>query len=669
VKTRTLLSVMACVLCGAAQADNLALPAKLTNKATVLGPADPDYGRAVINSAVKPAGQGGVSAGLVIRTTQDMPVYRMWSGPDQKDDNGNTNRLGGWWSYDAPTGPVSAYRKNYEICKAWNELLWVETCTLKAGAVVAIGPGQSVSAETCGDPAGQEQYPADTRDWQTYVDKPWTRSAELQCPSQDSDYLANPNNIAVAVAPAELAKQAKANYQATRDYYAKLITGDEPRLAELNLLMTMLPKGGDIHHHYTGAIYVETYLDWVDQQSYCIDSTTFRINTTPGAASKTCLSAASIRADDNLYRQLLSLWSDKDFADHYAVEPPPDKQFFDTFGYFGPVDGTAPNDGLKLLKRRAIADQMQYLETMLQGAPFIDNPQLAAAIDALPPDANGPALEQALAPFADFVAQDPGAQATVNDYRARLKAYADGLDDDDFTVRFQTYVSRNSAPSKVFSGLCAAFAAAHDNPLIVGVNIVGPENGVVAMRDYTLHMRMFQFLKKRYPEVRLDLHAGELTLGMVPPEGLRNHIRQAVEIAGAERIGHGIDVSYETAPDTLLALLKSRQVAVEINLSSNAFILGVAGAAHPVTIYQRQGVPIVISTDDAGVSRSSIGGEYLMFTSRYKPSYDTLKQVVYNSIRYSFLSNGDKAIQIQRLDRRFSKFEADVARLARAAAP
>jgi adenosine deaminase/adenosine deaminase CECR1 len=72
----------------------------------------------------------------------------------------------------------------------------------------------------------------------------------------------------------------------------------------------------------------------------------------------------------------------------------------------------------------------------------------------------------------------------------------------------------------------------------------------------------------------------------------------------------------------------------------------------------------VIATDDAGVSRSNIAEEYLLFVTRYKPSYDMLKQVVYNSIRYSFLPPDDKKLQIKQLDRRFAEFESEVAKLA-----
>jgi hypothetical protein len=184
-------------------ADELSLPHQLEGKAQVLEASDPDYARAVIGSAVKPVGQGGVSAGLVVKITQDVPVYRMWNGPEKKDARGNTNRLGGWWSYDAPKGPVTKYRSNYEICQTWNDLKWVATCTLKAGAVAVIGPGQSVSAETCGDPTGKEHYAANAKHWQLYVDKPWTRGAELECPADTSDYAANPKHIAKQVKAAK----------------------------------------------------------------------------------------------------------------------------------------------------------------------------------------------------------------------------------------------------------------------------------------------------------------------------------------------------------------------------------------------------------------------------------------------------------------------------------
>ena len=197
------------------------------------------------------------------------------------------------------------------------------------------------------------------------------------------------------------------------------------------------------------------------------------------------------------------------------------------------------------------------------------------------------------------------------------------------------------------------------------MNIVGPENEHIAMRDYDLHMQMFKFFKKRNPDINLALHAGELALGMVPPEGLKNHINDAVAIAGAQRIGHGIDISHEKNADALLKTLKEKEIAVEVNLTSNEFILGVKNEAHPIQIYRRHGVPFVISSDDPGVSRNNLSGEYLLYASRYKPSYDELKNTAFNSIRYSFLGKAEKQAEMQALKQRFADFETRVAKMAK----
>lgn len=190
-----------------AQQAPLSMPTQLQGKAEVVGSTDADFAKADSPSAIKPEGQGGISQGLVVRLTADVPVYRMWSGPTKKDSRGNTNRLGQWWSYDAPNGTQAGYRTDYEICMGWNDLTWVATCTLKKGAVVVVGPGQSVSAATCGDATGKESYPANSTDWQVYVSKAWARMpGELECPPEAADYEADLNDISKKKAAAEPAK-------------------------------------------------------------------------------------------------------------------------------------------------------------------------------------------------------------------------------------------------------------------------------------------------------------------------------------------------------------------------------------------------------------------------------------------------------------------------------
>ncbi len=111
------------------------------------------------------------------------------------------------------------------------------------------------------------------------------------------------------------------------------------------------------------------------------------------------------------------------------------------------------------------------------------------------------------------------------------------------------------------------------------------------MTDYTLQMHMLDYLHSVYPQVHISLHAGELAPGMVPPEGLRFHIRQAVELGHAERIGHGVDVMYEGDAPALLKELAAKHIMIEINLTSNDGILGIKGADHPLPLYRKAGVP------------------------------------------------------------------------------
>jgi adenosine deaminase/adenosine deaminase CECR1 len=88
--------------------------------------------------------------------------------------------------------------------------------------------------------------------------------------------------------------------------------------------------------------------------------------------------------------------------------------------------------------------------------------------------------------------------------------------------------------------------------------------------------------------------------------------------------------------------------------------------AHPVLLYTRHGVPFVLSTDDAGVSRNNLSHEYMLYAARYQPDYDALKRLSYDSLRYSFLPEDVKRDEVARLDARFAEFEARIARLPRA---
>ena len=476
--------------------------------------------------------------------------------------------------------------------------------------------------------------------------------------------------LTLASAPA-LAKgpASTANEAATARHYASLIAG-EPKTSELTLFFTQMPKGGDLHHHYSGSVYAESYVDFLDMQGYCVDKRTYRIETNKDnvaaerakpAKERNCLSTAEVYADDYTYRELLQRWSNKDFSNHGAINPPPDRLFFQTFGFFGPVSNANFREGLQELKKRAILENVSYIETMFKMSPFVVNKEFDKQAWANVGDDK--AFDAQMGAWLAVLEQDAGFRKQTEDFVTKIHEAAEGIDDERFTMRYQTYVLRLLDPSQVFSSMVSGFKSAQMSDKIVGVNIVGQESTMVSMRDYTLHMKMFRFLKSRYPGVKVAMHAGELALGDVPPESLKFHIDQALVMAGADRIGHGIDLAHESNAPAILAKMRKDDIPVEINLTSNAFISGIEGANHPVTIYRKYGVPYVISTDDAGVTRHTLSNEYVLFASRYKPDYAEMKRTSYNSITYAFLPAAEKARLKRQLDERFARFEADVARM------
>ena len=474
--------------------------------------------------------------------------------------------------------------------------------------------------------------------------------------------------LAIGAAPASAKTPSGASNEATTArHYAALIAG-EPKLAELTLFFTQMPKGGDLHHHYSGAIYAETYVDFVDKQGLCVNKKTYRIETDKKVieqerakppVERTCLSGAEVMADEDTWRELVQRWSNKDFDNHFSIQPAPDRRFFQTFGYFGPVANGNLREGLQEIKTRAIAENVGYIETMFLLSPFVPNGDFDT--QAWKNVNDDRALEAQLRAMLAQLDKDPSFNKTVDEFVASIVQASNGIDDERFTMRYQNYVLRLLPPSMVFSSMVSSFKAAQKNERIVGVNIVGQESMPVSMRDYTLHMKMFRFMKSMYPDVKVAMHAGELALGDVPPEGLKFHIDQALDLAGAHRIGHGLDLAHEADAPAIMQMMREKDIPVEINLTSNAFISGVQGANHPINLYRKFGVPYVISTDDAGVTRHTLSHEYVQFASQFKPSYAEVKKASYASIRYAFLPVAQKQRLTRQLDERFKQFEAAIA--------
>jgi len=313
----------------------------------------------------------------------------------------------------------------------------------------------------------------------------------------------------------------------------------------------------------------------------------------------------------------------------------PHDHFFNVFGKVGPWKEEHHGEFLAEITERAAQQNESYLELMAM------NLRAASTVG----DRAG--FDENFDQTRDKLTAN-GLDAAVQAMRTRLQGFeaerrkALHCDQDAksaaclVVVRYLLEVLRESPPQQAFAQIMAGFRLASMEPLAVGINLVQPEDGILSMRDYSLQMRMVAYARTQYPKVHVALHAGELTAGLVPPEGLRFHVREAVDIAKAERIGHGVDVLYETDSRALLQRMKQAHVMVEINLTSNDQILGVRGPDHPFNAYRRAGVPMALSTDDEGVARSHLTAEYLRAVLTYKLTYAELKEMVRNSLRYAF---------------------------------
>jgi adenosine deaminase/adenosine deaminase CECR1 len=226
---------------------------------------------------------------------------------------------------------------------------------------------------------------------------------------------------------------------------------------------------------------------------------------------------------------------------------------------------------------------------------------------------------------------------------------------------YQTYCNRNSEPLNVFAQLYISFNACAQDPLLVGVNVVSAENGEISLRDYWGHMEMFKYCKAKISSVKTSMHAGELRLGLTPPEDLKFHIAAALFQAGADRIGHGVDIAFETDAKQTLQYMADNDIPIEINLTSNEFILGIKDGEHPLMFYHENGVPIILSTDDPGILRSNLTDQYVLAAERYSElGYRDFKQFALNSITCSFLPELEKENLIIDLNKRFLRFEQEM---------
>ena len=422
----------------------------------------------------------------------------------------------------------------------------------------------------------------------------------------------------------------------------------------LRTFLHRMPKGADLHVHLSGAVYAERVIEWAVLDGLCVRLADLAIVAPPCAEGG--VPAGDTQKDQGLYDRLVNALSMRFYTPTAAV-PSGHDQFFSTFGRIM----VAPHRAFEMVVDQLVqhqSDGEQYVELMMTFLPARERQARAKTIEGQTDFAA--MLETLNRNGLDRVVSDMRRQVTELTARVDAALACNGEQNKagcGMSYRFIAQVGRNNPIAEVFVQTAAAAALVRAEPSVVAFNFVQTEDNQVTRRDYRTQMRIVEFLAKDVP---VALHAGELWLGLVPPGDLTFHITDAVA-AGARRIGHGTALAFEHDVGGLLLAMRRQSVAIEISLTSSDLILGVRGRDHPLPAYLAAGVPVVLATDDAGVSRIDLTNEYMRAAREHRLGYRTLKEIARNGLVYSFLGPEDKRKELARFDQASVEFEQSIA--------
>jgi aminodeoxyfutalosine deaminase len=121
-------------------------------------------------------------------------------------------------------------------------------------------------------------------------------------------------------------------------------------------------------------------------------------------------------------------------------------------------------------------------------------------------------------------------------------------------------------------------------------------------------------------------HAGETT----GPQT----IWDALEVLGAERIGHGISAAQDPV---LLRYLADNEIPLEVCPTSNVRTRAVASIEeHPLATLVAAGVPLSINSDDPPMFGTTLNNEYLVAAKLLGLDEQGVRELARNAVRHSF---------------------------------
>jgi len=131
----------------------------------------------------------------------------------------------------------------------------------------------------------------------------------------------------------------------------------------------------------------------------------------------------------------------------------------------------------------------------------------------------------------------------------------------------------------------------------------------------------------------LMAHAGEWTGA--------GAVREAIEVLGVQRVGHGVRVVEDPA---VAALARERDVVFEVCVTSNLQSGVIATLAqHPLRQMLALGLPVTLNTDDPAISDITLSSEYSAVAGQLGFSLAEIKQFILNAARGALLPPAARA--------------------------
>lgn len=401
--------------------------------------------------------------------------------------------------------------------------------------------------------------------------------------------------------------------------------------AELGAFLQSFPKGGELHNHLGGSTPAEDILAWAVEDGLCVDSVELAIRL--ACVGESARPASAYATDEALRSALLDSLTTRTpgFRGRSGHD-----QFFTAFSRRATTFKRV-GDALAEVMNGLARQNTFYSELMV-------TPQGGAsrALGARVGWKGTPAATRAALTEAGVEKIVPAVVADTDAFEKRAREVmkcetAEAQPGCQVTVRFLAQAIRQGPPEQTMAQLQLGVATVAADRRWVGLQLVAPEDSADAVKHYDVHMRIVAELTDQGRKTPVALHAGELTLKLVTPQVMSHHVRDAVRIAGARRIGHGTALPFEVGGEATAEEMARRGVLVEANLLSNATILEIRPEDHPYAWLRKKGVPVAISTDDAGITRSELWNDYAAAVKN-GATYGDLKTAARNAIAYSFLS-------------------------------